>query len=142
MLQGFAVGADDYLVKPFAIKILLVRIAALLRRSRVTDEHQGQLSYAGLRLAPEQGIAWREGMQLALSPIQTKLLTILLREAPKVVSREQLLLEVWGEDSSANAALLRAHVYQLRQVIDRPFAQPLLCTRGRQGFYLTAEGMQ
>ena len=133
-LVGLDAGADDYLVKPFEIRELEARVRALIRRDRrqVSAEvlHVGDLVLDTATLR-----AQREGQELAVSPIGLKLLTILMRESPRVVSRRDIEREVWGE-SLPDSDTLRSHLYNLRKVIDKPFEKQLLHTIHSAGYRL------
>jgi DNA-binding response OmpR family regulator len=133
-LAGLEAGADDYLVKPFEVRELEARIRAVLRRQRgsVTAE---TLRVADLVLDLSTMMVTRAGKQLKLMPIGIKLLTILMRASPKVVSRQQLEREVWG-DLLPDSDTLRSHLYALRRVIDKQFDKPLLHTIPGIGFRL------
>jgi DNA-binding response OmpR family regulator len=136
-LIGLDAGADDYLVKPFEIRELEARIRTLLRRHRgaVAPEtyHVADLSLDTATLK-----ATRAGRPLALTPIGLRLLTALMRASPRVVSRQQLEREVWG-DVLPDSDTLRSHLYNLRKVIDRPFSRPLLHTRAGAGYCLAED---
>lgn len=132
-LQGFQAGADDYLLKPFALAELLARIEAIQRRSsggRRRLLQIGDLSYDldTLRVS-------REGQPLRLNPIGYKLLEVLMQRSPAVVRREALEDVLWGEDSPDSNSL-RSHIHQLRQAIDKPFTRPLLHTVHGVGYRL------
>jgi len=133
-VRGLEAGGDDYLVKPFAIQELEARVRALIRRDRrqVSNEvlKVGDLvlDTATLRLT-------RGGKDLQLSPIGLKLLTILMRESPRVVSRRDIEREIWG-DALPDSDTLRSHLYNLRKVIDKPFEKQLLHTIHSAGYRL------
>ena len=125
-VAGLEAGADDYVVKPFEMRELEARIRALQRRQRggVTRE---TLRVADLALDLGTLEVTRGGRVIRLMPIGLRLLTALMRASPRVVSRQQLEREVWGEvppDSDA----LRSHLYALRKSIDKPFDRALLHT--------------
>lgn len=134
-LVGLEAGADDYLVKPFEIRELEARVRALIRRDRrqVSTE---VLRVAELVLDTATLRATRAGRDLVLSPIGIRLLTILMRESPRVVSRRDIEREVWG-DLLPDSDTLRSHLYNLRKVIDKPFDKPLLHTIHSAGYRLT-----
>jgi DNA-binding response OmpR family regulator len=131
---GLDAGADDYLVKPFEIRELEARIRALIRRDRrqVSTE---VLQVGGLVLDTSTLRLQRDGKDLAVSPIGLKLLTILMRESPRVVSRRDIEREVWG-DILPDSDTLRSHLYNLRKVIDKPFSRSLLHTIHSAGYRL------
>jgi DNA-binding response OmpR family regulator len=131
-ITGLGVGADDYLVKPFAIQELEARLRALIRRDRrqVSAEtlKVGDLVYdtASMRVT-------RGGQELQLSPIGLRLLAILMRESPKVISRRDIEREIWG-DGLPDSDTLRSHLYNLRKTLDRGFDKPLLHTVQSAGY--------
>lgn len=134
-LIGLEAGADDYLVKPFEVRELEARLRALIRRDRrqvsseVLTVGDMTLNTATLRLT-------RAGQELTLSPIGLRLLAILMRESPRVVSRRDIEREIWG-DTLPDSDTLRSHLYNLRRVIDRPFDRPLLHTIHSSGYRLS-----
>jgi DNA-binding response OmpR family regulator len=111
-VAGLDTGADDYLIKPFEIQELEARARALIRR--------------------------RAGRDLSLTPIGMKMLTILMRASPRVVSRRELERQVWG-DVLPDSDTLRSHLYNLRKAIDRPFEHPLLHTVQGAGYRIADE---
>lgn len=137
---GLGAGADDYLVKPFEVRELEARIGTLLRRYRRAVAHETYtvddltLDMATLRVT-------RGGQVLTLTPIGLKLLTVLMRASPRVVTRQQLEREVWG-DLLPDSDTLRSHLYTLRKVIDKPFARTLLHTISGVGYRLAVEDGQ
>ncbi len=133
-VTGLDAGADDYLVKPFDIQELEARVRALVRRRR------GQLAAEVLKVADlslDTGTLElsRAGRPLTLTPTALKLLTVLMRASPRVVSRQDLEREVWG-DLLPDSDTLRSHLYTLRKVIDKPFDRPLLHTVHGAGYRL------
>jgi len=133
-LVGLEAGADDYLIKPFEVRELEARLRALIRRDRrqvsseVLTVGDMTLDTATLRLT-------RAGQELTVSPIGLKLLAILMRESPRVVSRRDIEREIWG-DTLPDSDTLRSHLYNLRRVIDKPFDRPLLHTIHSAGYRL------
>lgn len=125
-INGFELGADDYLIKPFEMRELQVRLIAMIRRQRGELEG-GQLTVGALSFDMETMRVSREGKIIKLSPITLHILKILMRESPKLVSRERLEAEVWGDDTP-DSDTLRSHLYNLRKNIDKPFEQALMHT--------------
>lgn len=133
-LDGFQRGADDYLVKPFDLPELAARLVALIRRQR--GEHApGQLQVGDLVLDPVNFSVTRANKLITLSPTCFRILKVLMRESPKLVTRELIERELWG-DMLPDSDTLRSHLYKLRQAIDKPFGDPLLHTVPGQGFKL------
>jgi DNA-binding response OmpR family regulator len=131
-IAGLNVGADDYLVKPFDINELEARVNALIRRNR------GDLSNEILRVGDltfDIGtfIVKRGSQQINLSPVGFKLLKILLKASPQLVTRREIERTIWG-DLPPDSDALRSHMYNLRKAIDRPFSKSLLHTVQSQGY--------
>lgn len=135
-LQGFDAGTDDYLVKPFELKELVARIAAQVRRSR-GEVGIGRLAVADLVLETRTNQVIRAGREIELPPIQFRLLALLMRQSPQVVSRRAMEQELWGDEAPDSDAL-RSHLYSLRKLVDKPFATPLLHTIPGVGVRLEA----
>lgn len=123
-LQGFRVGTDDYLVKPFALPELVARLRALVNRK---SEPSRLLQVGDLTADLRTRMVERDGRPIQLNPTCWELLITLMRASPAVVSREQLESSVWG-DRVPDSDALRSHLYQLRKAIDKPFDRPLLHT--------------
>lgn len=131
-LTGLDAGADDYLVKPFAIEELGARVRALVRRRRGKIAAE-LLQIGDLTLDTATLEVRRAGQMLTLTPIGLKLLAALMRASPRVVTRRELEREVWG-DVLPDSDTLRSHLYNLRKIIDKPFSQPLLHTLHGSGY--------
>lgn len=135
-LKGFEAGADDYLVKPFALQELHARLQALYKRShRKTDN---LLTVGDLTMDRSTLQVHRAGMRVDLNPAGIKLLQRLMEEAPSVVAREDLETLLWADEPPDGDAL-RSHLYKLRQAIDRPFDRPLIHTVHRIGYRLAED---
>jgi DNA-binding response OmpR family regulator len=136
-VEGFDVGADDYLVKPFAMKELEIRLDALSRRGQGKSVSR-VLRVADLEFDPDVQTVRRSGRKLELNPSQRKLLALLMQNSHRVVRRDELEQALWGEDRP-DGDILRAHVYALRSAIDKPFASKLLRTVHGTGYRLAAD---
>jgi len=136
-ITGLGAGADDYLVKPFEIRELEARIRTLLRRHRGATARE-TYTVGDLTLDTATFKVMRAGRSLTLTPIGLRLLTTLMRASPRVVSRQQLEREVWG-DLLPDSDTLRSHLYTLRKIIDKPFDRPLLHTIAGAGYRLAAD---
>jgi len=134
-LEGFQSGTDDYLVKPFSVKELEVRLQALIKRG--VPQTAQRLTVGDLHYDPQTLAATRAGRTLELNPMQRKLLELLMSNAHRVVTREELERHIWG-DALPDNDVLRTHIYSLRNIIDKPFAQKLLQTIHGTGYRLSA----
>lgn len=137
-LQGLDAGADDCIVKPFEIRELDARLYALIRRSRHQVSNE-KLTVGNMTLDPETVRVTRGGKELHVTPTGMKLLAILMRESPRVVSRRDIEREVWG-DALPDSDTLRSLIYNLRQAIDRLFDRPLLHTMQCSGYRIADLG--
>ena len=135
-LKGLRAGADDYLLKPFALAELVARIEAILRRSQ--GGRKRQLIMTDLAYDLDTLEITHAGVALKLNPLAMKLLAILMQKSPNVVRREVLEEALWGEDCPDSDSL-RSHIHQLRQVLDKPFPTPLLHTMHGIGYRLSAQ---
>jgi two-component system, OmpR family, response regulator MprA len=127
-VAGLDAGADDYLVKPFATEELLARVRALLRRGKSPEE---LLTFGDVTLDPATRSALRAGSALSLSEREADLLALLLRNARRVVSREQAIAEIWEGDATEN--VVDRYVSNLRRKLGEP---PLIETVRGVGFII------
>lgn len=137
VLQGFTHGADDYLVKPFDLDILEARLSALVRRHK-GDTATKYISYGSLKLNIDKHVLIREEKEIALNPAQFMLLKLLLKRAPNVVTRQELIAALW-QDEEPDGSGLRNHIYQLRNLIDRPFEFAYIKTIAKVGYQITED---
>jgi DNA-binding response OmpR family regulator len=132
-LAGFETGADDYMVKPFALQELEARILVLVRRSK--PQQARVLVVADLSYNLDTLVVVRQGKSIQLNPIALKILQCLMEASPSVVTRQELEMRVWGEELPDSDSL-RVHIHTLRAAIDKPFDKPLIQTRHGIGYRL------
>jgi DNA-binding response OmpR family regulator len=133
---GFGEGADDYLVKPFELRELDLRLRALTRRAQ-TGAALRRLKVADLVFDLDTFSVQRAGQALSLPALPLKILELLMRRAPGVVRRREIEQVVWG-DSPPDSDALRVHMHTLRSAIDPPGTPPLLHTLRGVGYQLKA----
>ncbi|SKA85481.1 DNA-binding response regulator, OmpR family, contains REC and winged-helix (wHTH) domain [Prosthecobacter debontii] len=124
---GLELGADDYMTKPFGVKEIIARIRAIMRRTaarstgkQVTEE----FTMDDLRIVPSELRAYRDGIEIQLSPRDVKVLTLLYSRRGKVVDRNTMADEVWGVDYFPESRALDQHVSQLRKRVEADPANP------------------
>ncbi|PJK09373.1 DNA-binding response regulator [Lysobacteraceae bacterium NML120232] len=134
-LAGFESGADDYLVKPFALQEVEVRLAALARRGKGMQTRE--LQVADLEYNLDTLEVRRAGKLLQLNPTALRILQALMEASPAVVTRQDLETRVWGEELPDSDSL-RVHIHGLRSAIDKPFGSALIQTRHGIGYRIAA----
>jgi two-component system, OmpR family, copper resistance phosphate regulon response regulator CusR len=133
-VRGLQLGADDYLVKPFAFSELLARIHSILRRTQVQPKEY--LRVGDLEIDLVRARASREGQPLELTPKEFALLTLLARNAGIVLSRTQLAEQIWDVKYLGDSNVVDVHVRRLRSKADDPFPRKLIHTVRGAGYVL------
>ncbi|MGC3980343.1 MAG: response regulator transcription factor [Steroidobacteraceae bacterium] len=133
-VTGFDVGVDDYLVKPFSLVELAMRLKALARR-HAPPVPPAHITVNNLKFDLNTLEAERGGQPIKLNPTTRRLLSILMQNTHRVVTREELETAVWGSETP-EADVLRAHMHTLRSAIDKGFAPRLLHTIHGTGYRL------
>lgn len=128
---GLEAGADDYLIKPFALRELLARIEALMRRTYGNQEQT--LKVADLTFDLQQTQVLRAGVPIKLNPTCLTILKELMLQSPSIVSRNRLDHLLWSGEAPTSDSL-RANIYLLRQAIDKPFEKKLIHTHPGLGW--------
>lgn len=138
-LEGFDVGADDYMVKPFDFRELLARVKALLKRRAVTNvEVVKELAYADLTIYFERQEVTRNGVPIKLSPKEYNLLAYLVENAERVVSRVEIAEKVWNTHFDTGTNFIDVYINYLRKKMDKNFEVKLIHTKPGVGFILHA----
>jgi len=133
-ITGLDSGADDYLIKPFAVAELLARLRALLRRGEVV--RPATIRIADLLLDTRAQSATRSGRELSLTSKEYALLEYLAREGGRVVSRAEIAEHVWDENFDPLTNLIDVHINRLRRKVDNGFSTKLIHTRRGAGYIL------
>ncbi|MFZ8142228.1 response regulator transcription factor [Alteromonas macleodii] len=134
MLNGFKHGADDYLTKPFDFDVLDARANALIKRYK-GHVATSILQFGTLKIIQKSRKAYRDDKLLVLNPTTYTILELLCQKAPEIVSRQEIAEKLWQEHEPQND-VLRSHIYQLRNQLDKPFHSPMLITVPKIGFRL------
>ena len=132
-LAGFDAGTDDYLVKPFELREVAARIKALAKRRSGAVQ---LLRVGPLEMDVLQKSATRAGQLLELTPTGWKLLELLMRRSPEVVSRADMEYAIWTDADRPDTNVLKVHLHKLRQQVDKPFDKPLIHTIAQHGVAL------
>ena len=132
-IAGLDSGADDYVVKPFAVEELLARIRSQIRRS--SGQPQSRIDVYDLSLDANSRVVTRQGKEIELSAKEYALLEFLLRHRGHIISRQQILDHVWGADIDPFSNIVEVYIGYIRAKIDKPFnVRPLLRTIKGMGY--------
>lgn len=133
-VRGLALGADDYLTKPFSFEELDLRIAAICRRMGKGSD--GELAFADLRLDERRMIAVRGETEIPLSAKETELLKLLLMHQGTVLSKNFIAAHVWDMRLDSDSNVVEVNIRRLRQRIDEPFSRKLIHTLRGRGYVI------
>lgn len=136
-VEGFDAGADDYLVKPFEMRELLVRIRALLNRQQKSSGNSGNiLKYADLEMNLFTKIVQRNGIEIHLTPKEFSLLQFMLENPERVLSRVEIAEQVWDTHFDTGTNFIDVYINYLRRKIEKDFEGKLIHTKSGMGFIL------
>lgn len=139
-VDGFDAGADDYLVKPFEMRELLVRIKVQLKKPNKASHNSGfVLRYADLEMNLHTKLVKRADQEIQLTPKEFKLLEYFLENPERVLSRVEIAEKVWDTHFDTGTNFMNVYVNYLRKKIDRDFEPKLIHTKSGMGFILKAE---
>ena len=143
-VTGLALGGDDYVTKPFSVESLVARVRAVLRRAARTPggdatANPHMLRAGDLELDESRWTVHRAGTPVELSPTEFRLLAFLMRHEGRVLTREQLLENVWGWDYAGQSQIVETYVSYLRRKLDR-LGPPVIHTQRGVGYSLRLPG--
>lgn len=140
-IEGFDAGADDYMVKPFEIRELFVRIKAILQRrsNKNKEAYLTELEYHDLKIDKKFNRVFRSRAEIELTPKEFKLLVFLVSNAERILTREEIAENVWGNHFDTGTNYIDVYIAYLRKKIDKNFDQKLIHTKPGVGFIFTSQ---
>ncbi|HSI77386.1 MAG TPA: response regulator transcription factor [Lunatimonas sp.] len=138
-IQGFDCGADDYLTKPFYMRELILRVNSLIRRkkhSHLGDVNEAILVADDITLNDAQKKVFRQGKEINLTPREYQILFKLMGKNGEIVSKADLIKEIWGSSFDANTNTIEVYINFLRNKLDKPFSKNTIKTKVGYGYYL------
>jgi two-component system response regulator MprA len=139
-VKGLDLGADDYLVKPFALEELLARVRALLRRKPDKQEQGSRLQFEDLTLDLDSREALRAGRRIELTAKEFDLLHLFMQNPRRVLTRDSIMDKIWGYDYSGESNVLEVYIAMLRQKTEVGTDKRLIQTVRGTGYVLRGEG--
>ncbi len=137
-VQGYEMGADDYITKPFYMRELILKINSLIKRSQnvASDKKDNTVIIAGdLQLDTRLKEVSRQGISIVLTPREYQILEKLLESKGEIVSKQTLVQQIWGKSFDANTNTIEVYINFLRKKIDRPFGKESIKTKIGYGYY-------
>ncbi|WP_339291663.1 response regulator transcription factor [Paenibacillus sp. FSL W8-0187] len=138
-VKGLDTGADDYLVKPFALEELLARVRALLRRKTGDDSSNHRLTYEDLMMDTDAREVIRSGQRLELTAKEFELLHLFMQNPKRVLSRDLIMDKIWGYDYSGESNVLEVYIAMLRQKTEEHGGKRLIQTIRGAGYILRGD---
>ena len=129
-VRGLTLGGDDYVTKPFSLEELIARIRAILRRTHGSEDGDARLVYGNLEMDDDMHQVWRGGHSIDLTATEYKLLRYLLANAPRVLSKSQILDHVWNYDFGGEGNVVETYISYLRKKVDREGPALIQTVRG------------
>ena len=131
VLEGFGAGADDYMIKPFSPRELLVRIAAILKRNiQKTDKNDGLLQYGPIQLDDTQALCKVHGQTIELTPYEYRILRQLVKRPNRVFERRTLIATIYGNEDAVSPKAIDVHMHHLRTKLGEGVGEMIQTVRG------------
>jgi len=134
-VEGFQCGADDYLTKPFYMRELLLRINALTKRRNATDNKRVTVIADDIVIDTQTKRVTRQGQSISLTPREYQILLKLVENKGEIVSKSDLINEIWGKSLDANTNTIEVYINFLRNKVDKPFGKNTIKTKVGYGYY-------
>jgi two-component system copper resistance phosphate regulon response regulator CusR len=136
-LQGFEIGADDYIIKPFFMEELLARLKTVLKRYEMIPGRKSYFEVGDLSIDLKSKVVLRDGRQIKLSLTEFNLLSLLAEQHGHPVSKEEIMQKVWKDRYSVGDNTIEVYINLLRNKIDKPYKFKLIHTKPGFGYYLS-----
>lgn len=141
-VKGFDCGADDYLTKPFFMRELVLRVNSLVKRSRnqTRNSPENEVIIADdITIHPAQKTVFRQGKEISLTPREYEILLMLAKNKEEVISKADLMKEIWGTSFDTNTNTVEVYINFLRNKVDKPFGKNSIKTKIGFGYYFDSE---
>lgn len=141
-VKGFDCGADDYLTKPFFMRELVLRVNSLVKRSRnqTGNSPENEVIVADdITIHPAQKTVFRQGKEISLTPREYEILLMLAKNKEEVISKADLMKEIWGTSFDTNTNTVEVYINFLRNKVDKPFGKNSIKTKIGFGYYFDSE---
>jgi two-component system, OmpR family, response regulator len=136
-VEGFDCGADDYLTKPFYMRELILRVNSLIKRSKQSNPAKSEIMIVDdISMNNSQKKVFRQGREISLTPREFQILHRLMERKGEIVSKADLIHEIWGSSFDANTNTIEVYINFLRNKLDKPFSKNSIKTRVGYGYYL------
>lgn len=141
-IKGFDCGADDYLTKPFFMRELLLRVNSLVKRNKNNKDNttkNNSILVSDISIFPAQKKVIRQGKEISLTPREYQILLMLCENKGEVISKKELMKEIWGTSFDTNTNTLEVYISFLRNKVDKPFGKNSIKTKVGYGYYIDTE---